>query len=181
MKNIMVDLETLGTVPGCAILSIGAVYFDTEEGVDTANAFYTPISRKSCEEAGLWEDPETIDWWKRQGPAAQKVLKAAAAKKAPTLDAALDAFDAFIKQNTSVKVWGNGADFDNPIMAVAYSALGRKQGWGNWSGRCYRTLKNIAPGPKLVRIGVHHNALDDAISQATHAIELLRLHPTLKL
>ena len=30
-----------------------------------------------------------------------------------------------------------------------------------------------------MRVGTHHNALDDAKSQALHAIELFKLHPSL--
>ena len=171
MKNLMVDLETLGTTAGCTILSIGAVFFDRDKGL--GDEFYTVVSRASCAEIGLFEDPDTVKWWKGQNADAQKVLKAAGLKKAKGIANALSEFDAFIKKDTGVKVWGNGADFDNPILIAAYTKLGRKQGWGNWSGRCYRTLKNLAPSVKLVRQGVYHNALDDAKSQAEHAVRLM--------
>lgn len=176
MKNIMVDLETLGTSAGCSILSIGAVFFDAE---GLGEEFYTPVNRQSCLDAGLVEKEDTVKWWSQQNAGAQKVLRLAGLKKTPTLAKALEGLSAFIKKDTSVKVWGNGADFDNPILIVAYERLGMEQGWGNWNGRCYRTLKSIAAGPKLDRAGTHHNALDDAKSQALHAIALFKLHPNL--
>lgn len=179
MKNVMVDLETLGTVPGCAILSIGAVFFDVESGLGAQ--FYTPVHRESCKKLKLWEDPDTIAWWERQNHKAKRLLKEVEKDTTPHLKDALKRLDEFIKQETSVKVWGNGADFDNPILAVAHHKAKLKQCWGAWNGRCYRTLKNIAPGPKLERVGTYHHALDDAKSQALHAIELFKLHPTLVL
>lgn len=176
MKHVMVDLETLGTVPGCSILSIGAVYFD-ESGL--GEEFYRPVSRLHCQELGLREDAGTIAWWNRQSPEARKVIALAEAEDAPTVHQVLGELHTFLKLRTNVKLWGNGADFDNPILACAYDAAELKQTWIAWNGRCYRTLKNIAPGPKLVRVGTYHNALDDAKSQALHAIELFKLHPSL--
>ncbi len=70
----------------------------------------------------------------------------------------------------------NGADFDQPILICGYRAAGVKQGWTAYNGRCYRTIKNLFPEPKLVRQGDHHHALDDAKSQATHLIELVKAH-----
>ena len=45
----------------------------------------------------------------------------------------------------------------------------------------YRTLKNLLPYIEMERVGEHHNALDDAKSQALHAIKLLKeLHHGIK-
>jgi len=41
------------------------------------------------------------------------------------------------------------------------------------------TLKCIAVGPKILRVGTNHSALDDAKNQALHAKELFKLHPSL--
>ena len=61
-KDIMINLETLGTVAGCVILSIGAVAFDRETG-ELGMEFYEVINQVSCEEAGLHVDQKTVDWW----------------------------------------------------------------------------------------------------------------------
>lgn len=183
MNNIMVDLETLGTVPGCSILSIGAVYFGPDGLAE--DDIYLVIRRDSCVAAGLHEDPDTLAWWGRQSVEARTVLDVASRDWDPTistsgaqpLTGALAAFTEFCRKGVNVKVWGNGADFDNPILACAYKAVGLKLGWPPYNGRCYRTLKNMVNGPKLQRVGTHHNALDDARSQALHAVQLLRLLP----
>ena len=172
----MLDLETMGTVPGSVVLSIGAVFFD-ENGL--GDEFYTPVSRAHSAALGLKESKSTQDWWAKQSKEARKVIDDAEHADAPSLTAALEEFSKFIKKDTNVKVWGNGADFDNPLLICCYDVAELKQAWVSWNGRCYRTLKNIAPGPKLVRVGTYHNALDDAKSQALHAIELFKQHPTL--
>lgn len=173
----MVDLETLGTRAGCSILSIGAVLFSSSAPEWKGPTFYTPVNRLSCAQAGLKESPDTVAWWRGQGEGARAVLAEADLGTTATLAEALKAFAAWLTLHTdtkAVQVWGNGADFDNPILSAAYDAAGVPQPWGAYSGRCYRTLKSLCPSEKIVRTGTHHNALDDAVSQAEHAVRILR-------
>lgn len=174
MKNVMVDLETLGTRAGCTILSIGAVAFDEIKGL--GKEFYAVVSKQSCADAGLYVDLDTLGWWNLQSEEAQSVLtQAQDVTIAQPLEVVLKGLNKYlIAEGRDVKVWGNGADFDNPILINAYNAVEVKQGWGNWSGRCYRTLKSLYPNVPLDRSGTHHNALDDAKTQATHAIAIMR-------
>lgn len=177
MKHLMIDLETLGTVPGCAILSIGAVYFDDKGQL--GDEFYKVIHRRSCIEAGLHEDPNTISWWSRQSVEACQVLRDAELDGQHSLAKVLSEFSDFCKRDTKVKAWGNGADFDNAILNVAYRAVNVKPGYTAYNGRCYRTVKNLCGGPALERVGTYHNALDDAKSQAHHMMGLMKVHPNL--
>lgn len=174
MKDVMIDLETVGRRAGCGILSIGAVFFDPDAGV-LGPELYTVVKLSSCEKVGLHIDPETMAWWEKQNSEAQKVLtQARAARGNKTLDKALLELNTYIAQFTGVRVWGNGADFDNAILINCYAATGVKQGWGPYNGRCYRTLKSFAPDIKMERAGTHHNALDDAKNQAAHALKIFK-------
>jgi len=185
MENVMIDLETLGTRPGCTILSIGAVGFSPESSVLHSAPFYSVISRASCKNAGLHEDPQTVAWWSRQSEQARQVLNEAnewAGEKPENSDTSLFRvlwrFDRWLSQfNLSdVKIWGNGSDFDNAILAAAYAALGMEQPWPFWNNRCHRTLKSLCPQVDIRRgTGTHHNALDDASAQADQAIRCLRV------
>jgi exodeoxyribonuclease VIII len=174
IRDVMVDLETLGSGPGAAILSIGAQAFDREFGL--GRSFYTVINRDSCVVAGLGFDAETIAWWARQSEDAAAVLSEATSDLAPPLALALDNFNHFLAGfGPDVRVWGNGSDFDNAILAVAFRRVGRAPGWKFFNSRCYRTLKNLRPDvPLQLREGTFHNALDDARTQAIHAIALLK-------
>lgn len=174
-NRIMLDLETYGTRPGCGILSIGAVFFSSSTPAPLGPEFYVVVSRESCLKAGLHEDPDTLAWWDKQGSKARVVWDEI--KTAPPLAEGLKKFGHWVRDNaasTSVQVWGNGADFDNPILSACYRATQQAQPWGNYSGRCYRTLKALRSDVKMVRVGVHHNALDDAKSQALHAVNILK-------
>lgn len=182
MSNVMLDLETLGTSAGCSILSIGAAEFG-KDGLK--GAFYVVIQRRTCLNAGLVEDPDTLSWWGRQSPEAMKTLIEAGDLIASVpLGHALMQLDFWLGQvagledieRKTLKVWGNGADFDLPILAEAYRRAGFSVPWAAYNGRCYRTLKNLMPSIKLKRGGVHHNALADARSQAEHAVRLLNEH-----
>src|SRR5688572_29962905 len=94
--DVMLDLETLGTRPGCAILSIGAVAFDRHTGA-LGPEFYMVVNRKSCEAKGLTQDQSTLDWWSRQSAEAKKVL--AEAENAPNgLGGALVQFTAYLQK-----------------------------------------------------------------------------------
>ena len=178
MLDIMVDLETLGNKPGCAILSIGAVAFDTVEQRIDDEGFYRVVSRASCKKAKLHEDPDTIAWWEKQSKAACQVLEEAEAKEALTLKAALLELNLYLTSfgpAKKIRVWGNGSDFDNAILCLCYKAAGVQMPWDFWNNRCFRTLKNLAPHVKVGRTGMYHNALDDARTQADHALKIFAL------
>jgi exodeoxyribonuclease VIII len=165
----MVDLETLGTHPGCIVLSIGAVMFDAT-GVDT-NTFYAEINQGSSERHGLRADMSTLNWWAVQGVEARDVLIRTHEGGYPLPEALLD-FAVWLPMDTLV--WGNGASFDNAILAQCYRAIGAEPPWKFGHDRCYRTLKSIGPYVPFERTGTFHNALDDAMSQAIHASTILK-------
>lgn len=171
----MIDLETRGQTPGCAIISIGAVTFGPTALI-TGKEFYTIIHPESCREAGLMDDPSTMAWWSAQSEEAKKVLDQAAVE-GKSLGDALDEFSLWLGQFSlpQLKVWGNGSDFDNAIMACCYRAVGKKVPWNFWNNRCYRTIKSMHPAIKLVRKGTHHNALDDARDQANHLLNIVKV------
>lgn len=173
MKNVMVDLETLSTRPNAAIVSIGAVFFDKDEGLGEEFEYALDLDYQ-VKELGRHIAPGTVKWWLDQTAAAKAVFKR------PTVGvySALDAFINFLGQpaeRIDIKVWGNGASFDNVILGDLYYAAGMEQPWQFWNDRCFRTLKSEARGimpPPFV--GTAHNALADAKHQAQWAIQILR-------
>lgn len=163
MKHVMIDAETLATTADACILSIGAVKFDLETGEIDDAGFYASISVDSNLELKRRISEETLIWWMKQGPAAQGVFH----ESKQTLRTALDDFADWLG-DPKVHVWSNGADFDLPMIAHAYTQLGMQPPWEFWNSHCFRTYKNL-PGAKLIRApvtGVKHNALSDAHQQA---------------
>lgn len=168
--HIMVDLETLGTSNDALILSLGACRFhpDSTEIVDS---FYVKIDPASAQAYGLKIDVATVMWWMEQDAMARDALTDTDGQV--DLVTALEGFAMWVGPD-SLPLWGNGATFDNVLLRSAYKAIGMDCPWAFWDDRCYRTVKNLAPEIKLERAGVHHNALDDAISQAKHLQAIAR-------
>jgi exodeoxyribonuclease VIII len=165
--NVMVDLETLGNGNNSVIISIGAVKFDVLTGV-SEDTFYVVVDPSSCVATGLEMDASTVVWWMSQTEDARAVFND---QTRVTLEEALQRFSAWYPEGAAL--WGNGASFDNTILANAYRKVGVEQPWKFWDDRCYRTLKNMSPPLFHQRMGTHHNALDDAIFQAEHAVKIL--------
>jgi exodeoxyribonuclease VIII len=166
MINVMVDLETLGNGSLAAIISIGAVEFDPETG-ELGREFYMLVDAQSAVDLGLEIDASTVMWWMKQDVAAKAAFK----DNGETIRAALEVFANWYPEDAPV--WGNGATFDNVILANAYRLARIERPWNYWEDRCYRTLKTLYPEVEQENVGVAHNALDDAKYQALHAIKLL--------
>lgn len=164
VKHIMIDFETLSTHPNAAVLSLGAVAF-TKEGL-TGEEFYVNIDGDDCISLGLHVLQATVDWWAKQSQEAKDALEV---DKKPLIYA-LTEFSHWVRIVSGSHLWGNGADFDNPIMKSCYEAIDADMPFKPFNGRCYRTIKNIPGMPKMQRVGTHHNALHDARNQATHLL-----------
>lgn len=161
-SHLMLDLETLGTKPGCVILSIAAVPFNMPYDLEP---FYRKISIKSSTDVRLEIDPVTVAWWGKQN----KEIYKEATSDIEDLKMVLMEFESYIHiMPTAPKLWGNGSDFDNPILAAAYVACGMKQPWSFRDNMCFRSMKNMFDLIPYVPPVIAHNALEDAKAQAAH-------------
>lgn len=168
-KKIMVDIETLGVLPGCVVLSIGAIEFNE---LGCGRSFHQHICPDSACAAGLTIDPRTVMWWLEQSEAARNGL--IHAQIVPLETALQELSDAFDWNN--VEVWANGASFDFSILKAAYVACGMQPPWQFWNERCFRTLKNLVDKQTYRQLevlpAVAHDALEDARAQALSAINI---------
>ena len=194
--DIMLDLETWGTKPGCDLRSIGACYFDPENGVvaepDTIGTFYVATENPR----GYWgsgpsrdrfyrteasfktkyplkRDTPTVQWWSEQSEEAQGAFE-----KPVDLKDALSRFSRWFNDTTpdatNIRFWAHSPQFDVTILAAAYDAVGLDVPWHYRSPRDTRTLfdaAGIADHSEWLEmnpgpIGIPHHALDDAICQA---------------
>ena len=164
--HIMIDLETMGNRPNAPIIAIGAVAFDAN-GID--REFYEVVDLDSSVRSGAVIDPSTVMWWLQQSDEARASLFV---MDGVTLSKALDKFSLWATVSHITGVWGNGATFDNVILAESYRRLDKVAPWPFWKDKCYRTVKGMYPDVKMERAGTHHNALDDAKSQALHLMKI---------
>ena len=163
-KQVVVDLETLSIHPNACIVSIGAVLIEDMEITDT---FYINVDGRTCKEAGLHIDPDTIKWWGEQSKEAQEAWQ----KNPVPLQEAIDKFTLWYGKE-SIPIWGYGANFDVVILESAYRALDMNIPWKFWDISCLRTLMNVLD--KRLPKANNHNALDDATAEAKVLIEILK-------
>ena len=165
-KDVMIDLETMGNRSNATIIAIGAVEF-FPESQELGEEFYRVVDLQSCLDVGMEIDASTVIWWMGQNDTARAQFQ----RKGDILPSVLLSLTELI--NIETRVWGNGAAFDNVILANAYHCCGIEPPWRFWNDRCYRTIKALSP-VLMKRQGAHHNALDDARDQAVHLMEILR-------
>ncbi len=187
MNHIMVDIETLDTVQSAVVLSIGAVAFDPHSK-ELGEKFYVEFTEDLANQQikGRTISVDTVQWWMMQSDAARSIFarrdeddlitpKPANPAVRMSTEHGLNEFSQFIARHGGKKVelWGNGADFDNVIIGSLYDSFDLLKPWSYGKNRCYRTMKRIfGENVPLVRQGVHHNGLDDAITQAVHLQEI---------
>lgn len=163
----MIDLETLGTKPGCVIVSIGCVKFDpfasnTVGELVQNGTFLMYPDRREQQAAGLICDVDTTSWWISQNKNAQKAFGMQQQSCADVI-AALDKFLVGCKG-----LWCNGPSFDTPILREFYDRLGATFPVQYWNDRDCRTMKYLGGSKKLKVFDdfVAHDALQDSIKQA---------------
>ena len=172
VTNVMVDIETLGTKPGSIIASIGAVVFCPKRGI--GDEIRELVDIESAQSFGLTIDAPTISWWFNQSVGARNALFDGYRHDLPT---ALSNFSSFLgRLNSPVRMWSHGPSFDLVLLEFAYQAANITVPWLYNSHRDTRTLFDIA-GVNLsdYRVGTHHDALDDARSQARAAMAAMIL------
>jgi hypothetical protein len=169
MQDVMLDLETMGNGPNAAIVAVGAIEFDAATNT-LGQRFYRGVNLETAVAEGGVIDASTVMWWLRQSDEARKDI---CGDGLPLRQVLAEFSEWLASLGEGVKVWGNGAAFDNVILAQAYRRAGMPVPWPHWNDRCYRTVKAMRPDVKMERTGTHHNAIDDATSQATHLMALL--------
>jgi hypothetical protein len=159
-NQLMLDIETLGTSPGSAIVSVGAIVFGTD---GLGDDFYMEIDRESCTEVGLEVDQDTLDWWESQGSEAREVLEGG-----EPLKDVLQSFNEWYEANQVYEVWAKSPAFDCVMMQEAYDALDAdiEEPWDYNQTRDMRTIQELPMAQWRKQKGTNHHALDDARYQA---------------
>lgn len=170
MNHLMIDIETMGTKPGCVILSVAAVAF-TANGL--GESFYARVDGESCERVGLHCDIATVLWWLDKDVKAREEIR----RPGENISPVLLRLGNFIQQHAPPDhwVWANSPSFDLSILRHAYGAVQIAVPWDVWCERDYRTIKHLVPAPVVLpRTAGFHHALDDARHQAECCLLMLR-------
>lgn len=165
MKDVMVDIETLGTRSTSLITQIGACYFDRDTGEIGETFSECTYSNDDV----FTVDYDSIRWWLTQSEDARMSLLDCPIP----LQTSITHFNTFLHQGAKF-VWSH-ATFDIPILLHAFNHFGIKFPLHYTKMRDVRTLMDVT-GHKTTteRGGIHHNALDDCIFQVQYCTEALK-------
>ena len=167
-SGVMLDLETLGTSPRAAVLSIGACFFDLgAKPGEVASTFSANISLESNHRAGRSIEPGTVLWWLSQPKEAQNAFLEGPHE---ALRAALTRFNAWHQalSPTCHRLWAKDPDFDVVILRDAFEQENIVFPFKYFMSRSVRTILDLAFGdeiPAPPNPGVAHSATDDAVKQ----------------
>lgn len=161
MKDVMIDLETLGTESDCPVLSLGAVLFDPKTGELGDRAYYVLDVQEQLDK-GRRMSFDTFCWWLRQGEEARSAISTEQTR----LSTGWALTDFFSRLPKGVRPWSNGAGFDIVIVESLAKAYGVPVPWKYWDIRDTRTLWDVTGVRPNRGSGTHHIAVDDAVAQA---------------
>ena len=178
MYDLMVDIETLDTHPSAVVLSIGAVVFDR---FDTPGrhgpTFYVELTGdiQSQIDHGRTISADTLIWWMCQSPEARNVFDHPD-EDTPrrTINQAASNFSKFCVDHRVRYIWAKDPDFDVSILRSLFEMYGWGFPFKYHEARAVRTVLDMPFVPSKQTKPVAHNALADAIAQATDIQEALQ-------
>lgn len=145
MKQVMIDLETLGLGHAPPIVQIGACTLDQEQ------CFEITVIPEGVSDAG------TMKWWQDRGGYPMK--------DAVGLSEALRMFNAWLAMVNPAYYWANDPQQDIIWLESAYLRVGMCWPWKHNNTRSYRTVRSLTNG---LPIGGEpaHSALEDCRRQS---------------
>ena len=155
MKDLMLDIETLGTGSDAAIIQIGACYFNRKSG-KIGKTFKLNVDLQSCLDFGFTVNGDTIYWWMcNNAQAIESVTKKPRTK--------------IIRAMGDLKAFSSKADTIWSHATVDFVIV------NNAMIRDIRTLVDLAgKGPDhTLRLDIHHDALDDCIYQVEYVVNAM--------
>lgn len=169
MKDLMIDIETMGNTHNAAMLQIAGVFFDRTTK-ELGDSFCQEIDLQSCLDLGFEENESTRQWWSEQNP---EVLKNILSNGLPVHEV-INNFYKFIKPTKDLIVWSH-ATFDFVIVQNYLKIL--NIGYLPYRGaRDIRTLVDLS-GIDLNKYdwskGKTHNALDDCRFQINYCVDAI--------
>lgn len=174
MKNVMLDLEAMGTGADAAVIQIGATYFNFSGATEKTFLINVDLSDELRE--GFKTNGSTILWWLEQSDAARKSILES--------DEILPSRNSWRKLNNFLgnadQIWSH-ATFDFVI------AMNHIRGFFGESSFSYRTARDIRTLVDLSGLdlkqwcidnprdskNIAHNALDDCYYQIQYCCDAM--------
>lgn len=165
MNRLMIDFETLDVAECPVILSMGAVVFN-ENGI--VDCLFEKIDQHSCLDLGCTVSIDTLLWWEKQSDTAKKAAFGGTTNIGYAMGMLVDLY----KKYDCGEIWSKGAIADIRWANNILDKLSLEKPWKFWQEMCFRTYLKYSPKVDFQPAGEAHNALDDAVNQAKHWIEI---------
>lgn len=171
IKRAMIDLETLGTKPGCVVLQIGIVCnFPSGLSDETSDVEVSMPVRLDIEQCLRAVDPNTVAWWMRHPDAWARQCFLQRDSFKPEYAAK----NAFFLLSVCEEVWANSPSFDCAILLdfIFHFAPYEKIPWHYGRERDFRTVRALHSELVYCPPADAHDALADARAQAAYLDQL---------
>lgn len=168
IRRAMIDIETLGTKPGCVVLEIGIVcnvsnpYDANGNGADWSASCHVDIAQQP----DALIDPATLLWWMRHPVAFDRLTKAQLTGQAVAPTSAIDTLAVMLRGVD--EVWANSPSFDCAILVDFVDRHAGAVPWRYVQERDFRTARALHTDVPYVPPTDAHSALADALAQAAH-------------
>lgn len=171
-KEVMVDIETLGTGPNSICVSMAAQTF-TNDGPVGAPLFL-PLDMSHQIAVARGGDQDTLLWWFEQALKNPQAIKRSFGRERLHLP---DAFGQFLRYAKGAEtIWANGPQFDLVILEGVFK--GAPWPFGHRTARDMRTLREEAGMPYEWQpegwVGIDHDPVDDCLFQIAVVLEARR-------
>ena len=164
---VMVDIETMDTVPTARVLSIGAVRFNHTGEYDDGYVFYRHPSLVAQKDRTVSES--TMAFWNEQDKSVYQEAFKGEEHRLSVVEIYSELME-FMRGCT--EVWANSPTFDLMILENLFADCGPSI-WGHRDERDVRTVKNIWTGDYTEENKNPHNPVDDCIHQIKQVTPLL--------
>lgn len=171
-RHVMFDLETLSVEPTAAIMSIGACRFhpDREGEECIGETFHITLDLDTQFTDGHAFDHDTLMWWFRQSDEAREAIFKEVSFHP---NRACRLFADWLDEKGTDYLWSH-ASFDQPILDNLFIRQNVPKAWNHRAPKDVRTVQMLCPNVSWVRTGEHHNAKDDAVTQARFVSKCLQ-------
>ena len=157
----MLDLETLGTQPGCVILTLGAVKFNPYDTQEPGPGLYIRPDVDEQIARGREVQQDTLEWWTQQNDEVRE--EALGTEDRIPVEEMYRQLNRFLVGVDNI--WAQGPVFDIAILENLYMQYGWPTPWQFWQISDSRTLFKVHGDPRK-KGALSHNALADCVSQA---------------
>lgn len=134
--DVMIDLETVGRTPGCALIQIAAVPFNINTGKVSSNTFKLAINLQGQLDSGKMFTycPNTYKWWMKENPFLFNKLSRSD-NHYVRVGSDFQKWFRSLEDYQNIRVWGNSNRFDLGILEGWYTrSIGPKfqPFWNTW-------------------------------------------------